>query len=381
MPICIAGMHRAGTSMVARVLEGCGADLGGPGHFAPPAPDNRDGYWEDLRFVALNERILDRFEGAWDHPPVLPAGWEASERLEVERREAETLLASRAEPWGFKDPRNSLTLPFWKRLVARMKVVVCLRNPLEVSASLRARGYTSERFGLTLWEAYYRALEVAVDESSALVTHYESFLADPRAELERVLGFVGLQASAALREAVLGAASPDARHQRRTSAEVEASALSAAGKRLYASLCARSGPVYEEARRREQATTAPPPRQEAGPRGLPEQIAELEARLEARELELASIKPVVVARTEEVDSVKRVLAARDAQLASVLPVLAAREAEIGSAKEELASVKAVLAARDKELAAIRAVLADRERLFGSLKGVLIALKRLVSAAR
>ena len=30
MPICIAGMHRAGTSMVARLLEGCGLDLGGP---------------------------------------------------------------------------------------------------------------------------------------------------------------------------------------------------------------------------------------------------------------------------------------------------------------------------------------------------------------
>ena len=83
MPICIAGMHRAGTSMVARLLEGCGVDLGGPANFAPPAPDNRDGYWEDLRFVALNDRILDRFQGAWDHPPILPRGWEASAAVEA----------------------------------------------------------------------------------------------------------------------------------------------------------------------------------------------------------------------------------------------------------------------------------------------------------
>jgi hypothetical protein len=382
MPICIAGMHRAGTSMVARVLEGCGTDLGGPAHFAPPAPDNRDGYWEDLRFVALNDRILDRFEGAWDHPPVLPADWEGSPRLDAERREAEALVRSRVEPWGWKDPRNSLTLPFWKRLLPGLKVVVCLRNPLEVSASLRARGYTSERFGLALWEAYHRALEDAGDESSALVTHYEGFLADPRAELQRVLAFVGLQPSAALREAVLGAASPGARHQRRTSAEVEASALSAAGKRLYASLCARSGPVYEEARRREApAPPEAPAREEPAPRGLAEQLEELRAVLEAREVELASIKPVVLARTEEVDSIKQVLAARDAHLASVLPVLAAREGEIAAAKEELASLKTVLAARDGQLAGLQAALADRERLLGSVKGLLIAIKRLVVTRR
>src|SRR5688572_24507433 len=178
MPTCIAGMHRAGTSMVARALEACGVDLGGPRHFAPPAADNRDGYWEDLRFVALNERILDRFEGAWDHPPTLPARWEASAVLDTERQEAEALIRGRAEPWGWKDPRNSLTAPFWKRLMPEMKVVVCLRNPLEVAASLRARGYTSTRFGLALWESYYRALAETVDGAGGLVTHYESFFSD-----------------------------------------------------------------------------------------------------------------------------------------------------------------------------------------------------------
>src|SRR5688500_12617514 len=183
MPIAIAGMHRAGTSMVARVLEGCGLDLGGAVHFAPPAPDNRDGYWEDLRFVAMNDRILERLGGAWDHPPAAPRGWQASPELEAERRDAEELVSGRAEPWGWKDPRTSLTLPFWRGRLPAVKVVVCLRNPLEVADSLRARGYTSERFGLALWEAYHRALDEAVDESFALVTHYESFLADPGAEL------------------------------------------------------------------------------------------------------------------------------------------------------------------------------------------------------
>jgi hypothetical protein len=364
MPICIAGMHRAGTSMVARLLEGCGVDLGGAANFAPPAPDNRDGYWEDLRFLALNERILDRFQGAWDHPPALPKGWEGSSRVEPERRDAGALVQTRSEPWGWKDPRNSLTIPFWRRALPGLRVIVCVRNPLEVADSLRARGYTSQRFGLALWESYHRAIEETVDSSFGLVTHYESFLADPRAELERVLGFLGLQPSAGLREAVLSAASPGARHQRRTSADVEASGLSAEGKRLYAALCDRSGPVYAQLRAREPSVSAPAPpapRDATAPRSLAEQLAEVMAVLEAREVELMSIKPILVKRTEEVESVKSVLAARDEQLASLLPVLAARESELAFLQETLDTM------RDR--------LAERDRLVGSLKSVLNAIKR------
>ena len=81
MPVAIVGMHRAGTSMIARVLRICGVDLGDEVHFAPPAPDNTEGYWEDLRFVDWNERILDTFGGAWDVVPQLPAGWPTDERL------------------------------------------------------------------------------------------------------------------------------------------------------------------------------------------------------------------------------------------------------------------------------------------------------------
>ena len=381
MPICIAGMHRAGTSMVARLLEGCGLDLGGPAHFAPPAPDNRDGYWEDLRFVAMNDRILDRLGGAWDTPPTPASGWEASPELESERREAEALAGGRAEPWGWKDPRTSLTVPFWKRLLPAMKVVVCLRNPLEVADSLRARGYTSERFGLALWERYHRSLDEAVDDSFALVTHYHSVLAEPRAELDRLLAFTGLRPSPAVVEAVLGASSSAARHQRRTSAEVESSALSAAGKRLYVALCQRSGSVYEQARRREAQPEPAAAPAERPPRGLAEQLEELRAVLEAREVELASINPVLVARTEQVESVQAVLAARQAELAAAHEELASVKAILAARDEELAGVKAVLAEHARELAAAREALATLRTVRGVLGALLAALKRRVFAPR
>ena len=66
---CITGAHRSGTSMVARLLHACGLDLGPESDLMPPAPDNPDGFWENLSFVAMNDELLNELGGAWDWPP------------------------------------------------------------------------------------------------------------------------------------------------------------------------------------------------------------------------------------------------------------------------------------------------------------------------
>lgn len=69
MPICITGMHRSGTSMIARMLNICGVYLGKPDELMPPAADNPDGFWEHLGFRQLNDDILALNGAAWDFPP------------------------------------------------------------------------------------------------------------------------------------------------------------------------------------------------------------------------------------------------------------------------------------------------------------------------
>ncbi|HET9315501.1 MAG TPA: sulfotransferase [Vicinamibacteria bacterium] len=360
MPVAIAGMHRAGTSMVARILRMCGLDLGGDEHFAPPAPDNTEGYWEDLRFLAWNERILEAFEGAWDAVPAFPPGWPSDARLRAVRDEADALAASRPEPWGWKDPRTSLTAPFWISRMPDLRFVVCVRHPLEVAGSLRARGYTSERYGLRLWEAYHRALDDAVPPERAIVTHYDSYFVDAPAEIDRMLEFVGLEPIAPVRRAAAESASGGARHQRRASRELDR--LSADARRLYESLCERGGPVLArvpaqgDARGPDEAALAVPPERH----DPAAQVAVLQPLLAAREEELAAIRPLLAAREEELASVKFVLGKKEEELAAIRPVVAARD-------EELASVKYVLAARDEELANVKPLLAAREAELHALK--------------
>jgi GT2 family glycosyltransferase len=191
--ICIAGAHRSGTSMLARLLHACGLYLGPKDALMPPQADNPDGFWEHLSFVALNDELLSALGGAWDLPPKADENFARAE-LDPSRMKARHLIEGfeSAHVWGWKDPRNSLTLPFWQDLLPGMKTVIMVRNPLEVAHSMKERNGTSYSFGVRLWEIYNRRLIKGASEPNRLVTYYELFFQDPERELQRIANFIGL---------------------------------------------------------------------------------------------------------------------------------------------------------------------------------------------
>ena len=60
----VTGMHRSGTSAVARMLQVFGIGL--PGDLKGPAADNEKGFFEDKAIVDLNNEILKTLELSWD---------------------------------------------------------------------------------------------------------------------------------------------------------------------------------------------------------------------------------------------------------------------------------------------------------------------------
>ncbi|MEP6636586.1 MAG: glycosyltransferase [Acidobacteriota bacterium] len=191
--ICIAGAHRSGTSMLTRLLHLCDLRLGTESDLMAAQPDNPEGFWENLRFVQLNDEILNVSGGAWDLPPppdvnfAAPAYWPAHAKAR--------LLVESFDPnstWGWKDPRNCLTLPFWRGIIPGLKVVVVVRNPLEVAYSMRARNGFSYALGLRLWEIYNRRLLADTRPEERIITSYQSFFEEPEAELKRIVAFAGL---------------------------------------------------------------------------------------------------------------------------------------------------------------------------------------------
>ena len=157
--------------MLTRLLHACGLYLGPKNELMPAQADNPDGFWEHLGFVALNDELLSELGGAWDLPPKSDESF-ANKRLDPLRMKARLLIErfNSAGLWGWKDPRNSLTLPFWQNLLPGMKTLIMVRNPLEVAHSMKERNGTSYAFGLRLWEIYNRRLIEATNE--ARPAHY-----------------------------------------------------------------------------------------------------------------------------------------------------------------------------------------------------------------
>jgi len=184
--------------MVARLLKCAGVHMGDDLDFLPAREEeNPAGSWEHSGFHALNERLLIHLGGGWDMAD-LPGGWMSRDDLEPFRECASRLIermdieANGGIAWGWKDPRNSITIQFWRDVLPDLRVVVCVRNPLDVAASLQRRNNFSLAASNKLWLSYYRNIIDNVPEHARIVTCREAWFADPRAELKRVLTKLGL---------------------------------------------------------------------------------------------------------------------------------------------------------------------------------------------
>ena len=217
MAIIVTGMHRSGTSMITRLLNLCGMNLGAGDRLIGAHADNLAGFWENRDVVAVNDAILKALGGNWDNIPALPDGWEGNGALEPVRTVAGNLAAQFADHkrWGWKDPRFSLTLPFWMPLLDGPKIVICLRPPEDVAESLLQRNGLPLEVGLKLWHDYNLSLLAATKPQQRIVTAYDLFFADPEQELQRLVRWLGWEVPDAEISVACRSIQADLRHHSR----------------------------------------------------------------------------------------------------------------------------------------------------------------------
>ena len=194
----VIGMHRSGTSALARVLNLQGATL--PRTLMPAQADNPDGFWESLPVVQFNERLLQEACLTWDDPRPVNASWWAK-KSENSRHvdEAKRLLRSEfsgSELFVLKDPRISRLMHVWLDACREMdiapSVFLCLRNPLEVAASLEMRNGMDVQRAQLLWLAYVLDAEATTRSVPRALLHFDDFLIDWRAVMPKAYDAIGL---------------------------------------------------------------------------------------------------------------------------------------------------------------------------------------------
>ena len=238
-PIVIIGMHRSGTSMVTRMLESLGLFVGA----------KKDSNCEAKFFQRINRWLLDQTGSSWDNPQPIHyllnnrevraktsdyiarfllkspravsfLGW----RNYLRHRDVRKLDA----PWGWKDPRNTFTLPLWLDVFPGAKIVHVRRYGVDVAHSLQRRGRLetsskniyrdfpifhwvrekrggfvhslrcdSLQGGFSLWEEYLQEAtsHVTMLNERALEVRFEDVISEPVRSLERLCRFSGLTAS------------------------------------------------------------------------------------------------------------------------------------------------------------------------------------------
>src|SRR4249920_2594286 len=114
--IVVLGMHRSGTSAVARGLQVFGVELGD--RLIGPIPGNNDrGFWEDIELNRLDNEILGALGSDWHFlSPLNAAQVETLRKAGFFVRAAELMRAKVGKHplYGIKDPRLAKLLPFWK---------------------------------------------------------------------------------------------------------------------------------------------------------------------------------------------------------------------------------------------------------------------------
>lgn len=189
----LAGMHRSGTSLAARLLQQAGADLGDPAGFYPADRWNPDGYFEPMDVRTLNCRLLHGPFGrfAYFHLPSEATMRRRGRHLTTEFKE----IDSRYKGKLVKDPRFTVTAPIWEENGLKIeKFLICLREPMEVADSLRRRNWITRRMGLKLWEEHHRRLLRSLEGRSVWWIRY-SRLVDPDHSVKEHAGavrFLGL---------------------------------------------------------------------------------------------------------------------------------------------------------------------------------------------
>lgn len=179
----VLGMHRSGTSALARVLNLLGCDL--PKTLMEATEHNEAGHWESVEIMNLNNRILRSAGSNWYDWLEFNPGWYASPKTEEYKERALEVLNQefgKSRLFVLKDPRICRIVPFWLDVLdtAGIKPVIIsqVRNPLEVAESLSKRSNIDPALGHLLWLSHVLDAEVSTRGLQRFQVSYDRLLSD-----------------------------------------------------------------------------------------------------------------------------------------------------------------------------------------------------------
>ena len=189
--VIVLGMHRSGTSTIAKALELFGIHIGT--NLLPGGTPNPKGFYEDQRILQFNKDLLSALKSRWDYIQADPISTISDTmRSDLYKRALEIIEESFGghDIWGFKEPRTLRLLPFWtdffEKQQIKAKYIVVTRNPDDIAESLFIRNLLPHSHSYLLTAIYYRDLLAHMRTHRFAVIDYDFLLANPKSEIRRL---------------------------------------------------------------------------------------------------------------------------------------------------------------------------------------------------
>lgn len=190
--LIVLGMHRSGTSAMARVVNLLGADIGN--NLIPSARDNARGFWEHREIVETHEQLFDFLGKPWIcFLSPLPDGWWLDDAITPFRQRLVEIVRRDfclSPIWVLKDPRLCRFIPLWHLIFEELNCapffIHIFRNPLEVAASLQERDGLTQTISLLLWLQHVLESEKATRGDIRTFISYDGLLKDWRTAIKKV---------------------------------------------------------------------------------------------------------------------------------------------------------------------------------------------------
>jgi hypothetical protein len=190
--VVVLGMHRSGTSTIARGLKAIKIELGDE-LMEGTSGNNEKGFFEDMDVFRLNNELLQEIGHDWHMlTPILPeelllplSGGLKLRAVEVLRKKL-----NKTRLFGLKAPQMARLLPFWQAVFTHLNVhvsyIIACRNPMSVARSLSKRdGFNLEK-GYYLWLEHMFSILKNTDGQPRIVVDYDLLMDDPIRELQRM---------------------------------------------------------------------------------------------------------------------------------------------------------------------------------------------------
>lgn len=181
--VIVTGMHRSGTSALTRVLNLLGCVLAG--EVLGPGDGNERGHWESLEAVRLNDEILESAGSNWQDWGAINEDWRNSSLRSVTIDKIAKLVKNQATLGpliAIKDPRICRLVDLWIEAMMSENieplVILMVRNPLEVAASLGHRDLMTPGYAQLLWLRHVLDAEYLSRGRRRVVCRYDELLSN-----------------------------------------------------------------------------------------------------------------------------------------------------------------------------------------------------------